>query len=314
MNDARLYLKIALFSQVISSVVFIGVLVFMWFRWILPVVMAAQKRSNRRIAEAERHRDEVKGALEALRDEIRPRTTMRTSSSSASPRASNTSARRRCSRRARRANAPSPTLRSRWIGLAPRRECGCATTWWRPPFASLATTRSDASVRRPDARFVDELTPGRSGKPRMVSQTLARRYAVAIASVARDQNAVERVGDDLAAAARAIGEKPMVAEFFVAPVIDRPEKERVLNATFEGRVHTIALHSLLLLVQKRRERLLAGDRRRVSNARARGTGHGDAHPSIGTAARPRRVREVDRAARNGLRQKIRGYRDRRSRR
>jgi len=90
----------------------------------------------------------------------------------------------------------------------------------------------------------------------MVSQTLARRYAVAIASVARDQNAVERVGDDLAAAARAIGENPMVAEFFVAPVIDRPEKERVLNATFEGRVHTIALHSLLLLVQKRRERLL----------------------------------------------------------
>lgn len=70
MNDAQLYLKIALFSQVISSVVFIGALVFMWFRWILPVVMAAQKRSNRRIAEAERHRDEVKGALEALRDEI----------------------------------------------------------------------------------------------------------------------------------------------------------------------------------------------------------------------------------------------------
>jgi F-type H+-transporting ATPase subunit delta len=91
----------------------------------------------------------------------------------------------------------------------------------------------------------------------VVNQTLARRYAIAISSLARDQNVVERVGDDLAAAARAIGENATVAEFFVAPVIGRPEKERVLIETFEGRIHTIALHALLLLVRKRRERLLA---------------------------------------------------------
>jgi F0F1-type ATP synthase membrane subunit b/b' len=36
----------------------------------MPVVLAAQERSNRQIAEAERHRDEVKAALEALRAEI----------------------------------------------------------------------------------------------------------------------------------------------------------------------------------------------------------------------------------------------------
>ena len=70
MSDARLYLQIAVWSQIVSSIVFIGVLVFMWFRWFLPVVMAAQERSNRQIAQAERHRDEVKGALEALNAEI----------------------------------------------------------------------------------------------------------------------------------------------------------------------------------------------------------------------------------------------------
>ena len=70
MSDAQLYLHIALWSQVISSIIFIGVLVFMWFRWIMPVVLAAQERSNRQIADAERHRDEVKGALETLRAEI----------------------------------------------------------------------------------------------------------------------------------------------------------------------------------------------------------------------------------------------------
>lgn len=70
MNDSQLYLHIALWSQIISSIVFIGLLIYMWNRWIMPLVLAAQERSNRQIAEAERHRDEVKGALEALRQEI----------------------------------------------------------------------------------------------------------------------------------------------------------------------------------------------------------------------------------------------------
>ena len=63
MNGEQLYLQIAVWSQILSSVVFIAVLVFMWVRWIMPVVMAAQERSNRQIADAERHRDELKGAL-----------------------------------------------------------------------------------------------------------------------------------------------------------------------------------------------------------------------------------------------------------
>ncbi len=70
MTPAQLYFEIAVWSQVASSIVFIAILVFMWFKWLLPVFMAAQARSNRQIAEAERHRDEVKAALEALRTEI----------------------------------------------------------------------------------------------------------------------------------------------------------------------------------------------------------------------------------------------------
>lgn len=70
MSDLQFYVKIAIWSQVISSVVFLAVLVYVWSRWIYPVVMAAQERSNRQIAEAERHRDEAKAALDALREEI----------------------------------------------------------------------------------------------------------------------------------------------------------------------------------------------------------------------------------------------------
>lgn len=70
MSEAQVYFHVAVWSQIASSIVFIGALVYIWFRWLLPVFLAAQERSNRQIAEAERHRDEVKGALEALREEI----------------------------------------------------------------------------------------------------------------------------------------------------------------------------------------------------------------------------------------------------
>ena len=90
----------------------------------------------------------------------------------------------------------------------------------------------------------------------MVNQTLARRYAIAVVTLAREQDAVERVGADLRTIADAIGERGIVADFFVAPVIQRSDKERILCDAFEGRVHPIALHTVLLLVRKRRETLL----------------------------------------------------------
>jgi F-type H+-transporting ATPase subunit delta len=89
----------------------------------------------------------------------------------------------------------------------------------------------------------------------MASEKLARRYATAIFMLAEERDAVARVGDDLAQAQAAIGEG-LAFEFFVAPVIGRPDKERVLEQTFEGKLDEIALHALLLLVRKRREALL----------------------------------------------------------
>lgn len=70
MSQSELYLKIAVWSQVVSSVIFIAVLIYIWQRYVLPVLLAAQERSNRQIADAERHRDEAKEALEALGAEI----------------------------------------------------------------------------------------------------------------------------------------------------------------------------------------------------------------------------------------------------
>jgi F-type H+-transporting ATPase subunit delta len=90
----------------------------------------------------------------------------------------------------------------------------------------------------------------------MANEKLARRYATAVFSLARESGVVDRIGEDLATIASVLGSNVLTNEFFIAPIVERQEKERVLLAAFEGRVHEIALHALLLLVRKRREALL----------------------------------------------------------
>jgi len=64
------YEAVALWSQVLSAILFIVVLVWMWFKFLLPAVLQAQQNANAAIAEAERHRDDAKAQLESLRGEI----------------------------------------------------------------------------------------------------------------------------------------------------------------------------------------------------------------------------------------------------
>ena len=91
----------------------------------------------------------------------------------------------------------------------------------------------------------------------MQNQTVARRYATAIFALANEGGRVEAVGNALAIAVESLRSDDDARRFFLSPVIDRAEKARVVEQTFGGRIDEIALHSLLLLVRKRREALLA---------------------------------------------------------
>jgi ATP synthase F0 subunit b len=64
------YEAVALWSQVLSAILFILVLVWLWFKYLQPAVIAAQENANAQLAEAERHRDQAKAQLESLRGEI----------------------------------------------------------------------------------------------------------------------------------------------------------------------------------------------------------------------------------------------------
>lgn len=64
------YEEIAKWSDILSALLFIAVMVWVWFKYIQPAVLAAQAKNNAQIAEAERHRDEAKAALDTLEREV----------------------------------------------------------------------------------------------------------------------------------------------------------------------------------------------------------------------------------------------------
>jgi len=64
------YEEIAKWSDIISAILFLAVLAYLWFKYIQPAVLAAEAKSNELIKLAERHRDEAKAAIDALAREL----------------------------------------------------------------------------------------------------------------------------------------------------------------------------------------------------------------------------------------------------
>jgi F-type H+-transporting ATPase subunit delta len=88
----------------------------------------------------------------------------------------------------------------------------------------------------------------------MPNQTLARRYASAIFQLATEANAIPAVGADLHAFVAALAADDDVNRFFRSPVVDRKAKAGAIGEAF-SKLHDVALHAILLLIQKRREAL-----------------------------------------------------------
>ncbi|MBV8363769.1 MAG: ATP synthase F1 subunit delta [Candidatus Eremiobacteraeota bacterium] len=106
----------------------------------------------------------------------------------------------------------------------------------------------------------------------MANETLARRYAQAAFDLAQEESVVDVVGKDLATLSDAILSDAQTRAFFIAPIIDRKVKERVLLTSFSGKTHDLALHTVLLLVRKRREPLLAEVMRQYGQLEMRSRG------------------------------------------
>ncbi len=90
----------------------------------------------------------------------------------------------------------------------------------------------------------------------MANQRAAQRYATALFSLAKERGSIDSIGQELDGIVSLFDANAEVQEFFEAPVIDRTEKASAILEAFEHRVNELTLHTLLLLVQKRREALL----------------------------------------------------------
>ncbi len=69
MSD-QFYQQVAIWSQILGSVVFIVVLVVIWIRFVTPQVLRARDAKNAELAEAERRRDAAKEEIDEARREL----------------------------------------------------------------------------------------------------------------------------------------------------------------------------------------------------------------------------------------------------
>jgi len=86
----------------------------------------------------------------------------------------------------------------------------------------------------------------------MPNEKLARRYATAVFQLAQEAGKVEAVQHDLHTFVEALDRDETVRKFFRSPVVDRKEKETIVAQAF-AKLDPIALHTVLLLIRKRRE-------------------------------------------------------------
>ncbi|CAN5725356.1 F0F1 ATP synthase subunit delta [soil metagenome] len=90
----------------------------------------------------------------------------------------------------------------------------------------------------------------------MREETIARNYASALFELAARENETESYGAGLDAVVALLDEVPGFREFLETPRIDAEQKKKVLRDSLEGRVPTHVLNFILLVVDKRRQRVL----------------------------------------------------------
>jgi F-type H+-transporting ATPase subunit delta len=89
----------------------------------------------------------------------------------------------------------------------------------------------------------------------MPNETLARRYATAVFQLAQEAGTISAVQHDLHTFTASLAADADVRKFFRSPVVDRKEKERIVSQAF-SKLDPVALHTVLLLIRKRRESMV----------------------------------------------------------
>ncbi|MGH8905806.1 MAG: ATP synthase F1 subunit delta [Egibacteraceae bacterium] len=89
-----------------------------------------------------------------------------------------------------------------------------------------------------------------------MAHSVTARYAEAIVGVARSENALERVSDELFRFARALAEHTELRDRLTDPGVDISDKLGITSELLAGRAHPQTVAALLYVIQAGRARLL----------------------------------------------------------
>jgi F-type H+-transporting ATPase subunit delta len=87
--------------------------------------------------------------------------------------------------------------------------------------------------------------------------TVARSYASALHDIGRRHDAADRFGEELERFAELLRAEPRIREFLVAPTVGAEEKKRALREALAGAFHPLLVNFVLVVLDKRRQRLFA---------------------------------------------------------
>lgn len=89
-------------------------------------------------------------------------------------------------------------------------------------------------------------------KSSSLSQTIVEPYAEALMSVAKEQNLVEDIGNDVEFILAALSGSDDLKRFLSVPLIKDEAKKTAINRVFGGQINPLTLNFLLLLVDRSR--------------------------------------------------------------
>ncbi|MBS1720051.1 MAG: ATP synthase F1 subunit delta [Armatimonadetes bacterium] len=94
----------------------------------------------------------------------------------------------------------------------------------------------------------------------MTDSRVARRYAAALYSAAKEANMVNAVEADFTGIGRVLQGDSTVRDFLLSPYVGLPDKEKILTKVFSDRVTAVSMAALRLIVRKGRAQEIEGVR------------------------------------------------------
>ena len=82
--------------------------------------------------------------------------------------------------------------------------------------------------------------------------TLSERYTKALLKTAKEDNAVEKIGEDLKNVVETFSNNEDIGGFFVSPVIKTEDKKEILEKAFKNKINDKLYNFLNVLIDKKR--------------------------------------------------------------